>query len=33
MLGVLILGVFGILSGQLVRRLELRFERWRPAIH
>ncbi len=33
MLGVVILGLFGITSGELVRRLEKRFEVWRPEIH
>jgi ABC-type nitrate/sulfonate/bicarbonate transport system permease component len=33
MLGVLIIGVFGVAVGQLIRRLERRFEAWRPAIH
>lgn len=33
MLGVLILGTFGIVLGELVRRFEKRFEAWRPEIH
>ncbi|HEX5466500.1 MAG TPA: ABC transporter permease [Candidatus Limnocylindrales bacterium] len=33
MLGILLLGVFGIAVGQLIQRVERRFERWRPAIH
>ena len=33
MLGVFLLGVFGIFLGQVVRRVERRFERWRPAIN
>jgi NitT/TauT family transport system permease protein len=33
MLGILLLGGFGILMGQLIRRLEMRFDKWRPAIH
>lgn len=33
MLGVLIIGVFGVIVGQLIRRLERRFDKWRPAIH
>jgi ABC-type nitrate/sulfonate/bicarbonate transport system permease component len=31
--GVIILGVLGILIGEVVRRLERRFERWRPEIN
>lgn len=30
MLGVIILGLLGMLMGEAVRRLERRFERWRP---
>jgi NitT/TauT family transport system permease protein len=33
MLGILIIGAFGVLVGQLIRRLERRFDRWRPSIH
>ena len=33
MLGVVILGLFGIVLGELVRRLEKRFEVWRPELH
>lgn len=33
MLGVVILGLFGIALGEFVRRLEKRFEVWRPDIH
>jgi len=33
MLGVVILGLFGVTLGELVRRLEKRFEVWRPEIH
>jgi ABC-type nitrate/sulfonate/bicarbonate transport system permease component len=33
MLGVVILGTFGLVLGELVRRLEKRFEVWRPEIH
>jgi NitT/TauT family transport system permease protein len=33
MLGVILLGTFGIVSGELIRALEHRFERWRPDIH
>jgi NitT/TauT family transport system permease protein len=33
MLGVIILGLFGILFGEGVRRIEKRFEAWRPEIH
>src|SRR3954447_1171859 len=33
MLGVLLIGIFGVVVGQLVRRLERRFEVWRPAIN
>lgn len=32
MLGVILLGVFGIAVGEAIRRIERRFERWRPAI-
>ena len=32
MLGVIILGVFGIVVGESIRRIENRFEAWRPAI-
>ena len=32
MLGILILGIFGIVVGLLIRRLERRFDVWRPAI-
>ena len=32
-LGIIILGVFGITIGELVRVLERRFDRWRPAIN
>jgi len=32
-LGIIILGVFGIAMGELVRVLEKRFDRWRPAIN
>jgi NitT/TauT family transport system permease protein len=30
--GIILLGILGITIGELVRRLERRFERWRPAI-
>lgn len=33
MLGVLLLGGFGITLGELIRRIEQRFDAWRPAIH
>jgi len=33
MLGVLIIGLFGMTVGWIVRRLERRFEAWRPGIH
>ena len=33
MLGVVILGTFGLVLGELVRRLEKRFEQWRPEVH
>ena len=33
MLGVVLLGTFGIALGELVRRVEKRFEVWRPDIH
>jgi len=32
MLGVILLGVLGMILGELVRRLERRFERWRPEL-
>lgn len=32
MLGVIVLGIFGILVGESIRRVENRFEKWRPAI-
>lgn len=31
--GIIILGLMGIAIGELIRRVELRFERWRPAIN
>jgi NitT/TauT family transport system permease protein len=33
MLGVILLGIFGIFMGELVRSIEERFDRWRPATH
>jgi len=33
LIGVVLLGVFGIVTGELIRALEHRFERWRPDIH
>lgn len=33
MLGVVLLGLFGVVSGELIRALEHRFERWRPERH
>lgn len=33
MLGVVILGTFGLVLGEVVRRLEKRFEVWRPEVH
>lgn len=33
MLGVVLLGLFGIALGEFVRRLEKRFEVWRPELH
>jgi ABC-type nitrate/sulfonate/bicarbonate transport system permease component len=33
MLGILLLGGFGIFIGELIRRIEHRFDVWRPAIH
>ena len=33
MLGVVLLGLFGIVLGEGVRRIEKRFEVWRPEIH
>jgi NitT/TauT family transport system permease protein len=32
MLGVVLIGTFGVISGEALRRLERRFERWRPAV-
>jgi len=32
MLGIIILGIVGITVGELTRRLERRFESWRPAL-
>jgi len=32
MLGIVLLGGFGIVLGELVRRIEKRFEVWRPEI-
>ena len=31
--GIIILGVLGVVLGELVRQVERRFERWRPAIN
>jgi NitT/TauT family transport system permease protein len=33
MLGVVLLGIFGVALGEFVRRIEKRFEVWRPEIH
>jgi ABC-type nitrate/sulfonate/bicarbonate transport system permease component len=33
MLGIVILGLFGIAFGEVVRRIERRFEAWRPEVH
>jgi ABC-type nitrate/sulfonate/bicarbonate transport system permease component len=33
MFGILLIGLFGIAVGQLLRRIERRFEVWRPAIN
>jgi ABC-type nitrate/sulfonate/bicarbonate transport system permease component len=33
MLGIILLGLFGLAMGELIRRIELRFDVWRPAIH
>ncbi len=33
MLGVILLGLIGIVLGESIRRLERRFDRWRPAIN
>lgn len=33
MLGLLLLGILGIVLGEVIRRGERRFERWRPAIN
>ena len=32
MLGVIMLGLFGILVGEVIRRIERRYDKWRPAI-
>ena len=32
MFGVVLLGLFGIVAGESIRRVENRFEKWRPAI-
>ena len=32
MLGVILLGLFGIIVGELIRRVENRFEKWRPSL-
>jgi NitT/TauT family transport system permease protein len=33
MLGIVLIGVFGIFVGELIRRVEHRFDVWRPTIH
>lgn len=33
MLGILLIGGFGIFVGEMIRRIERRFEAWRPAIN
>lgn len=33
MLGIVLLGMFGLVLGELVRRVEKRFEAWRPEVH
>lgn len=33
MLGVILLGIFGVILGEGVRRIERRYEKWRPAIN
>jgi len=33
MLGVILIGAFGMTVGQIIRRVEHYFDRWRPAIH
>jgi NitT/TauT family transport system permease protein len=33
MLGIVLIGAFGIFVGELIRRIEHRFDVWRPAIH
>ena len=33
MLGIALIGGFGVLIGELIRRLERRFEVWRPSIN
>jgi NitT/TauT family transport system permease protein len=32
-LGIIILGILGLVMGEAIRRLERRFDRWRPAIN
>ncbi|HUR04990.1 MAG TPA: ABC transporter permease subunit, partial [Nonomuraea sp.] len=32
-IGLLLLGVFGVFVGELVRLVEDRFDRWRPSLH
>ena len=32
MLGVIMLGLFGIAVGEIIRRIERRYDKWRPAI-
>ena len=33
MLGVVLIGLFGMTVGQLIRRIEQRFDVWRPSLH
>jgi len=32
-LGILVLGIFGVTIGEVIRRIEHHFDAWRPAIH
>jgi NitT/TauT family transport system permease protein len=33
MIGVLLLGIFGVVIGEVMRRIEARFDAWRPELH
>jgi ABC-type nitrate/sulfonate/bicarbonate transport system permease component len=33
MVGVLLLGIFGVLIGEVMRRIEMRFDMWRPRVN